>query len=263
MHVAVLQQLAPNLLARAAFKQHVVRQYHGGLAVDLQHGVDVLQKIQLLVGRGFPEILALIGQRLAVFLTFLVGDGHAALLAKRRIRQHIVHLAAGLADQCVRALHQRLAVHLTDVVQEQVHQAHAARVRHDLVAVEGLVAQKGLLTLVQRRTRARQPAIGAEEKAAGTAGRVGNRLHGLRAHAGHHGLDQRTRREILAGAALGVFGVLLQQTLVQIAFGVGVQADPAFRVDHLHQARELGRILNAVLRLEEDRAQHALFQPQP
>jgi hypothetical protein len=76
-------------------------------------------------------------------------------------------------------------------------------------------------------------------------------------HAGHHGLDQRARREVLAGAALGVFGVLLQQAFVQVALGVGVQADPVLGVDHLHQPRELGRVLDLVLRLEEDGAQHA------
>ncbi|EEF93388.1 hypothetical protein CATMIT_01984, partial [Catenibacterium mitsuokai DSM 15897] len=63
--------------------------------------------------------------------------------------------------------------------------------------------------------------------------------------------------EVLAGAALGVFGVLLQQTLVHIALDVDLEAEPVLRVDHLHQARELGRVVDLVLHLEEDRAEHA------
>jgi len=37
------KQLAANLLARAAFKQHVVRQHHRRLPVVFQDGDDVLQ----------------------------------------------------------------------------------------------------------------------------------------------------------------------------------------------------------------------------
>ncbi len=121
-------------------------------------------------------------------------------------------------------------------MQEQIHQAHAARIGHDLVAVKGLVAQKLFLRLVQLRARARQPVVGTQKKTAGATGRVGNGLHRLGAHAGHHRLDQRARREILPRAAFGVFRILLQQPFVQVALGVGVQADPVFRVDHLHQA---------------------------
>jgi hypothetical protein len=84
VNVAGLQQLAADLLARAALEQHVVGQHHRRLTVHLEHADDVLQEVELLVGRGFPEVLALAGQRLAVLLAVAVGDGHAALLAEGR-----------------------------------------------------------------------------------------------------------------------------------------------------------------------------------
>ena len=46
---------------------------------------------------------------------------------------------------------------------------------------------------------------------------------GSGAHAVHHRLDQRARREVLAGAALDVLRVLLQQPLVGVALDVGVE----------------------------------------
>ena len=168
----------------------------------------------------------------------------------------------GLRQQCIGALDCGLADHVAHVVQEQVHQTQPPRAGHDLVAEEGAAAQKGGLLLVQRLPLPREPVVGAQEEAAGAAGRVGNGLHRLGPHALHHGLDQRARREVLAGAALGVFGVLLQQAFVEVTLGVGVHADPTFGVDHLHQTRQLGRVLDLVLRLEEDRPQHAALLAQ-
>ena len=49
MHIARLEQLAPDFFARAALKEHVVGEHHGRLAADLEHAHDVLQKVELLV----------------------------------------------------------------------------------------------------------------------------------------------------------------------------------------------------------------------
>jgi len=128
--------------------------------------------------------------------------------------------------------------------------------------VEGLLPQEGGLLLVQRLALPCEPVVGAQEEATGAAGRVGDGLARLGLHALHHRADHGARREVLAGAALGVLGVLLQQAFVQVALGVGVHAHPALGVDHLHQPRQLGRVLDLVLRLEEDGARHAAFLPQ-
>jgi hypothetical protein len=98
---------------------------------------------------------------------------------------------------------------------------------------------------------------GREEEATGAAGRVGDGLHRLGAHAFHHGLDQGARREVLARAALGVLGVLLQEALVDVALHIGAQQHPALAVDQLDQLVQLGRVGDLVLALHEDVAQHA------
>ncbi len=74
---------------------------------------------------------------------------------------------------------------------------------------------------------------------------------------GHHGVDQRARREVLAGAGLHLLGVTLKQALVDRAFDVDAMLKPALAVDQADQALELGGVLNFVLRLEKDRAHHA------
>ena len=81
---------------------------------------------------------------------------------------------------------------------------------------------------------------------------------GLRRHDVHHRGDERARREVLAGAALDVLGVLLQQALVGVALHVGVEARPLLLVDQVDdEPPQLGRVLNLVLRLAEDDAEHA------
>ena len=84
------------------------------------------------------------------------------------------------------------------------------------------------------------------------AGRVADGDARRGAHDVHHGLDQRARREVLARARLDVLGVLFQQPLVDLALDVHVQADPGLAVDQLQQAAQLGRVLDAVLRLAKD-----------
>jgi len=51
----------------------------------------VLEKVELLVGGGGPEVLAAVGLGLAALLGPAVGDGDAALLAEGRIGEHNVH----------------------------------------------------------------------------------------------------------------------------------------------------------------------------
>ena len=104
--------------------------------------------------------------------------------------------------------------------------------------------------------------ISRQKEAAGTAGRIADGFARLRLHALDHGTDQRARGEILAGAGLGVLRVALQQAFVQVALDLGIQHHPGLGVDHLDQPRQLGRVLNLVLRLGEDLAQHALFLTQ-
>ena len=73
------------------------------------------------------------------------------------------------------------------------------------------------------------------------------------------GLDERARREVLPGPALGVLGVLLEQALVDLALDVHVEPVPHLGVDEADEAVQLGRVLDLVLRLAEDGAEQAVL----
>ena len=110
----------------------------------------------------------------------------------------------------------------------------------------------------------RDVVVCGKEKAAGAAGRVANRLAGLGGNAVHHRLDQRTRREVLAGAGLGVLRVLLQQALVGLALHVGAHRGPVFLVDKVDDhTPQRGRVLELVLRLAEDERARAFLVAEP
>src|SRR2546423_13865103 len=93
-----------------------------------------------------------------------------------------------------------------------------------------------------------------EQKAASAGSRVADGLTGLRAHDFDEGTNERARREVLACAALGVFGVLLQQAFVDFAFDVYVQRLPRLAVNERDEAAQFGGVLNLVLRLAKDDA---------
>jgi hypothetical protein len=101
VHVALVQQLLADGLARAALEQHVVGQHHGGAAVLLEQRLDVLHEVELLVAGGGPEVVALDHVLLGADFAFGAGDHRAALLAEGRIRQHHVEALAGVGRQRV------------------------------------------------------------------------------------------------------------------------------------------------------------------
>ncbi len=77
-------------------------------------------------------------------------------------------------------------------------------------------------------------------------------LFGLRIDDLDHGLDQRARGEVLAGARLDVLGVAGEQAFVDVVLDVDGEAEPGLAVDEADEAAELGGVLDLVLRLEED-----------
>jgi hypothetical protein len=56
-------------------------------------------KVQLFVAGGHPEILPVISEVFFLLLAFFIGEGHAALFAKRRVCQHIVVEFRATGDQ--------------------------------------------------------------------------------------------------------------------------------------------------------------------
>jgi hypothetical protein len=150
-----------------------------------------------------------------------------------------------------------------NAVQHHVHRGQARRALHQLPAAQGVFLQVLFLLAREVGVVLGHMVVRGKQKAAGAAGRVANRLARLGRDAVHHGLDQRARREVLAGAALGVLRVLLQQALVGVALHVGAHGRPVLAIDQVHhQAAQLGRVLELVLRLAEDQADGALLGAQ-
>jgi hypothetical protein len=105
--------------------------------------------------------------------------------------------------------------------------------------------------------------VRGEQETAGAARGVADRHPGLGAHHLDERADQRPRREVLAGAGLDVLRVLLEQTLIGVALDVGVEREPGLAVDQVDdQPAQRGRVLDPVLRLAEDDAQHPRPPPE-
>jgi hypothetical protein len=188
-----------------------------------------------------------------------VDHGDGAFLAKGRVGQHQVEARAGVRGQAV--AHGDGAFFPADGVQVEVHGAQPGGAVDDLPAAEGVKAQEALLVAVEP-VGVGDIFVRGQEEAARAAGRVTDGLHGSRAGDLHHGADQLARGEVLARAAFHVFGVLLQQALVDGPLHVHAQAGPGFFVDELDQAAQLGRVLDLILRFAEDQPQQALFLAQ-
>ena len=83
----------------------------------------MLDKIQLLVGAGGPEVGPVVDKVFLLLLPLLIGEGDGGLLAKGRVGQHIVHPVAGVGQQCIPQSDGDVSVDVPDVVEIQIHQA--------------------------------------------------------------------------------------------------------------------------------------------
>ena len=193
---------------------------------------------------------------------FLVDDGHAALLAERRIgHHHLVIFAAVAAERVAHFDGHFVRAVRADAVQEHVHAAQPRHAVDQLDAVKRFRRQPLFLRTVQLIPLGiGQVVVDRQEKSAGAAGRIADRHLRLGPHHIDHRRDQRTRRKILSRPAFHVRRVLLQQPFIGVALHVGGQRSPLFLVDQIDdQPPELRRVLNLVLRLAEDDAEHALL----
>ena len=263
VQVGGLQQLLADDLTGTALEEDIVRHHHSGVAVDLEDGVDVLEEVELLVGAGGPEVLAVVDQLLVLLLALLVGDGDGGFFAEGRIGQHIVHPVAGVGEQGIAQGDGDIAVDVADVVQVQVHQGHLEGGADQLVAVEGLVFQEELLVTGQGEVvGVGEELLGRQEEAAAAAAGVCDGLAGLGAQALDHGLDEGPGGEVLTGTGLDILGVFLEQALVDLALDIGGHGDPLFLVDHLHHPVEDGGVADLVGGLFEDLTQQTALLAQ-
>ena len=100
--------------------------------------------------------------------------------------------------------------------------------------------------------------IGLQQEPARAAGRIANRLAGLRIDHFDNGIDQGARREILPGAGFDLGGIALQEAFIDCAFDVDFEAEPGFVVNQLDEALQARRVLDRILGLEEDRAEQPI-----
>ena len=142
------------------------------------------------------------------------------------------------------------------------HEIHATESRDaidQLDAAKLLGVEKRELFLIELVVIANE-IVRDEKETAGAACRIANRLVRLRLHHIDDCADERTRSEVLAGAAFHVLGVLLQEPFVSVAFHVGVERRPFFLVDQVSdQPAQLRRVLDFVLRLAKDDADQSRF----
>jgi hypothetical protein len=106
--------------------------------------------------------------------------------------------------------------------------------------------------------------VGHQEEAGGAAGRVDDCVVDCRLDDVDDRLDECARCEVLAGAGSLVRGALAEQFLVGVALDVGPGLRPVLLVDEVDdEPLELGRVLNAVLCLAEDRADDPGWRASP
>src|SRR6266568_3216662 len=257
MYLALLQQLAPDSLTGPALEKHIIRHNHGSAPINLEQRLDMLHKVQLLVAGAGPEVVSHNHTGLTLLVPLLVDKSDTALAPKRRIGQHDIEILARVTAQTIGHSNRRLAIFVTaDTVQKEVHYAQPCRVVHDLPAVQRVVFQKALLVPVKVVVM-HNVIVRSQQEATRTTGRIADTLPSFRTRDINNGLDQRTRRKILACPALGVFSVLLQQPFVGITLHIGFQDGPGLAINQVNnQTAQLGRVLYLILRLTKDNTQH-------
>ena len=131
-------------------------------------------------------------------------------------------------------------------MQHQIHQRQAVRVLHMLHAIEGAPVELLLLLLIQLADLVvlADPVQRRNREAAGARRRILDHILDRGLHHGHHRINQRPWREILAGAGFLLLGILLQQPLIQIAQSLLAGAVPIQLVELAHQLVERGGLLD-------------------
>src|SRR6266404_7559211 len=148
-----------------------------------------------------------------------------------------------------------------DSVKVEIHHTQPCDSVYQLNSPQRVVLEPRLLLLIELIVGCvGDEIVSREQKAASTGRRIADCDARLRAHHIDNGFDQRPRREILARAALHVFGVLLKQSFVSVALHIGFKRHPLLAVDQVgDQTTQLGGILNLVLRLAKDDPQETLL----
>src|SRR5438132_7557696 len=110
MHIALLQQFAPDGLTGTTLEKHIIRHDNSGTTINLEQRLDMLDKVQLLVAGAGPEVVAHDHAGLALLASLLVDKGHAAFTPKRWIGQHDIEILPWVTAQTIGDANRRLTI---------------------------------------------------------------------------------------------------------------------------------------------------------
>jgi hypothetical protein len=224
----------------------------------------MLKEVELFVAGARPEIVAMNDERLFFFVAGFVDDGDAALFSERRIGQHHLVFAVFAGE---RVLHHDWDVGGIgpEAVKDKVHAAESRNAVNQLDAAKLFGVEKRKLFLIELVVIANE-LVRDEQETAGTACRIANNARAARTfgrlwlHYIDDCADEWTRSEVLAGAALHVLGVLLQEPFVSVALHIGIERRPFFLVDQISdQPAQFRWVLDFVLRLAKNDADESRF----
>src|SRR5439155_20103988 len=117
--------------------------------------------------------------------------------------------------------------------------------------------------VVEVRVMTGDVVVGREQEATSATCWVTDCLTWLRSRHVYNCPDQRSGREVLPCAPFSILSVLFEQSLIGVALHIGVKGHPLLAVNQVYNhAAELGWVLDLVLRLAEDDAEHTLFLAQ-
>src|SRR5665213_3288756 len=256
MAIEGVEQPSTNSFAGTGLKQHVIRHDDRGRAVLFEDRHDVLNEIELLVrGRDleiWPLVILALGLDVAV-----VGENFEALLAAEgRIGQDVCPLFTWIGQQRIGARNRTFAV--ADTVKIEIHRRETDDAGYDIEPGESPSPQLCRDAFVLGARMPLHVLVGLQQEPARAAGWITDLSTRLRIDDFDDGVDERTWREVLAGAGFDLGGVAFEQSFIDCSFHVDFEAKPCLPVDELHEALQPRRILDGVLCLEVNRTQQAV-----
>ena len=176
MDVELLQQSFPECRAGTAFEQDIVGEHDSGSAVDVENRFDVLNKVDLLVGGGNPEVVPDDLQRVLLGSAIFAHHLHRGLGAERWVGQHDRPAFAGVSGESVFDLDRARAVSSTHAVQQHVHRCQPGRTVNQFDALHEPFSKVCFLVGGEVLGFLAGVLVSGKQEPAGAASRVGDRV---------------------------------------------------------------------------------------
>lgn len=136
-------------------------------------------------------------------------------------------------------------------MEEEVHETEPIGGSDDFPSTEGLCFEEVFLVTVEVVVFGEMIICG-EEETTGSACRVNNGFSWLKVDAFDHCPDEGAWSEVLSSSAFCVFGILFEESFIDVPFDVGGHGDPVFAADDADDFGEFGGVADFVLCSGED-----------